>query len=365
MNSAVPFDRRQHQADIPAPQRRRFLAGLGATIVATAAPACCAEAQQVRAGGVPGENLIDVHHHLMLPQFVTTQRTLLRKVGADGGNVLDWKPSWSIETMDRNGVSAAILSISTPGSWTGDIHESRRLARAINEYSAELVRDHPGRFGFFATLPLPDTDGSLAELAYALDVLKADGVGVLTSYDMKWQGDPAFAPVFDELNRRKTIVYSHPTVADCCVNMMSGFAPATLEFMFDNARAIASHLHNGTFLRCPDIGFIFSHGGGALPMVAGRLSGNVAAARVAAGNPKNPMEELRKLNFDIASMANPISLAALLKFVPASQVLFGSDYPYVPLEATINGLRVSDLTAADSQAIRRGNAQRLLPRLRA
>lgn len=353
-----------HRHDIAAhATRRQVLGGLAAFGAAAAFPVARLAAQQ--APQAP-QNIVDVHHHVLPPQFIETQRELMRKVSADGGNVLQWTPAKSIEEMDKNGVASAILSISLPGSWTGKVEESRRLARQINEYSAVMVRDHPKRFGFFATVPLPDTEGSLKEIEYALDTLKADGIALLTSYDMKWPGDPAFAPVYDELNRRKATVYSHPTVADCCVNVLPGVTPAAVEFMFDTTRAITGLLTSGTFSQCPDIRFIFSHAGGTLPMVAGRIATIVANDKaIAARVPNGAMHEMKKLNFDTASMTNPVSFAALLKLVPAAQVLFGSDYPYVPIAATGRTLRGLGLAATDLDAIERSNAHRMFPHLKA
>jgi predicted TIM-barrel fold metal-dependent hydrolase len=339
--------------------RRQVLAGLAALGAAASLPFGPARAQ-----GAPG--IIDVHHHVLPPKYIEIQRELMRKVGADGGGVLEWTPAKSLEQMDKNGIATALLSVSLPGCWTGNVEESRGLARIINEYAATMVRDHRGRFGFFATIPLPDTEGSLREIEYALDVLKADGIGLLTSYDNKWPGDPAFAPVYDELNRRKATVYSHPTVAECCVNVLPGVQPAAIEFMFDTTRAITGLLTSGTFSRCPDIRFIFSHAGGTLPMVAGRIS-TIAAndKEIAARLPRGALYELQRLNFDIASMTNAASFAALLKLVPASQVLFGSDYPWVPIVATARQLRGLGLAEADLTAIERGNAIRMFPGLKA
>jgi len=310
-----------------------------------------------------GQGRVDVHHHFLFPEYIATQRPLMRKVASDNPHVLDWSPARSIEVMDRHGIATSILSISTPGSWTGDVAESRKLARATNEYAARLVKDFPGRFGFFATIPLPDREGSLREIEHALDVLGADGIALLTSYDMKWPGDPAFAPVYDELNRRKAIVYSHPTVADCCAGIMPGIVPAAIEFMFDTVRAITGLLFSGTFARCPDIRFIFSHAGGGLPMLAGRLAGVARNPAIAERLPQGPMAPLKRLHFDTASMANPIAFAALMQLVSARQVFFGTDYPYAPIEPAVNGLPTLGLAADDLAAIERGNAARMFPRL--
>ena len=149
--------------------------------------------------------LIDVHHHIVPPFYLAENRE--RIAGSRGGQIsaawLDWEPRKALDAMDQHGVATAVLSLSTPGVWFGDAEAARRTARQCNDYAADLARSHPRRFGLFSVLPLPDTDGSLREIEYALDVLKADGVGLLTSYGDKWLGDAAYQPVFEELNRRK------------------------------------------------------------------------------------------------------------------------------------------------------------------
>jgi 6-methylsalicylate decarboxylase len=306
--------------------------------------------------------IVDVHHHIMLPQFLTLQEERIKRTGYWGAKLTEWTPAWSIEEMDKNGAATSILSISAPGSWTGKVEESRRLARVLNEYKASLVRDFPGRFGFFATIPLPDIEGSLKEIDYAFNVLKADGVCLLTNYDGKYPGDPAFAPVYDELNRRKAIVYSHPAAVDCCVNIVPSVPMAILEFMFDNTRAIVSLLAGGTFTRCPDIRFIFSHCGGALPTIAGRI--NHWSGSLGQRAPNGALPELKKLNFDTASMNNPMTFGALLKLVPATQVFFGSDFPWGTMAATKNPLRGLGLSAEDVHSIEEGNARKMFARFK-
>jgi predicted TIM-barrel fold metal-dependent hydrolase len=310
---------------------------------------------------MPG--IVDVHHHIMLPEFLALQEDRIKRTGYWGAELTKWTPAWSIEEMDKNGAATSILSISAPGSWTGKVAESRKLARLLNDYKAQIVRDHPGRFGFFATIPLPDTEGSLAEIAYAFDVLKADGICLLTNYDGKYPGDPAFAPVYDELNRRKAVVYSHAAAVDCCVNIQSGVPMAILEFMFDNTRAIVSLLQSGTFTRCPDIRFIFSHCGGALPAVAGRIAG--WARSFADRAPQGALAEFRRLNFDTASMNNPMTFGALLKLVPSTQVMFGSDFPWNTMGASKEPLRALGLSGTDLHNIEEGNARRMFQRLKA
>jgi Amidohydrolase len=192
---------------------------------------------------------------------------------------------------------------------------------------AGLRRDHRGRFGHFAVLPLPDLDASLGELERAYGELAVDGIGLLTSYDDRWLGDPSFAPLFAELDRRGAVVYVHPTVAPCCANLQPELQPAFLEFPFDTTRTIASLLLSGRLSRYPHIRFIFSHGGGALPAVYSRLSAAALRPDVAERLPQGPLPELRKLYYDVASVTDRPSFTALADLIPFSQLLLGTDFP--------------------------------------
>jgi 6-methylsalicylate decarboxylase len=308
---------------------------------------------------------IDVHHHILPPSYV-------RSVG-DGrigplivaGRTPEWTPQHSIEAMDRNGIEKAITSISAPGLWFGDTHITQALTRECNDYAAAMCSDHPGRFGVFASLPLPDIDASLREIAYALDDLKADGIGLLTNYDGKYPGDPSFAPVFDELNRRKAVVYFHPTEAPCCHAHHLAIPAATLEFPFDTTKAVTSLLFGGTFARCRDIRFIFSHAGGTIPFLAERIARLEVRPEFRESVPDGVIFELKRLFFDTALSANQLAFSALLKLVASEQVLFGSDYPFAPeatMAATVKGLANLGLAPEVLHAIERGNALQLLKR---
>jgi predicted TIM-barrel fold metal-dependent hydrolase len=312
-------------------------------------------------GADANAGVIDVHHHLMPPKYLEVARAAILKVSAIP-QVVDWTIARSLEDMDQNGVRTAILSISTPGVMFGSVEASRRLARECNEYAAKMVSDYPGRFGFFAAVPLPYQDGSLREIEYALDTLHADGAGLLSNYEGKYLGDAAFAAVFEELQRRKAIVYSHPTFLSCCMDVVTGVHVSTEEFGFDTTRTISSLLYSGTLSRCPDIRFIFSHGGGTLPFLAGRIGG--ASNRASSLIPHGADYEFRKLHFDTASVTNAPAMAAVLKLVPARQVMFGTDYPWRGAGGSLHELRSLGLSEGDSQAIEHQSALALFPRLR-
>ncbi len=303
--------------------------------------------------------IVDVHHHLAPPAYIAD--LIRRKAGMPP--TLEWTPEKSLADMDAAGVSTAMLSITTPGVWFGDAAAATALARVCNEYGAKLTADNPRRFGTFAALPLPDIDASLREIEYALDTLKADGIGLYTSYGNKWLGDPAFAPVMDELNRRKAVVYTHPTDPSCCVNLIAGVPAPIIEYGTDTSRTIASLLFTGTASRCPNIKFIFSHGGGTMPFLIERyvrlaLLNKAAAAKT----PEGVMPLLRKFHYDTAQVANPAAMAALTKVVPTSQIVFGTDFPFRTSLDHVNGLK-QIFDAADLQKIGSDNARALLPRL--
>jgi len=308
---------------------------------------------------------IDTHHHPYPPVYIKkTGDALKHTAHAFYDRLMAWHPTQAIETMDKNGIAVSVLSVGTPSVWLGDAQASRVFAREVNEAAAKMQQDHKGRFGHFAALPLPDTDGSLQEIEYAFDELGADGIALTTNYLDKYPGDPAFAPVFDELDRRKAVVYFHPTAASFAFNVIPDIPPPTLELPFDTTRAIVSLLFGGTFHRCPNIKWIFSHGGGALAMIASRLAG-LAKNRpeLNARVPNGVMQELGKLYVDVIGVTTPGAMRAVLDIVPLSHLLFGSDYPFWAPEITIKGLAGLKLSASDLAAIERDNALALLPNL--
>ncbi len=269
-----------------------------------------------------------------------------------------------LEQMEMGGVATSIFSVSDPGVWFGDVAQARALAREANDFGARVVHDRPGRFGMFAVLPLPDVEGALREVAYAFDTLKADGIGVLSSYQGKYLGDPAFTPLLEELNRRKAVVFCHPFCAACAVQeTLSDSQNRGVEFVFDTTRTILSLLQTGAVARFPDIRFIWSHGGGTVPFITSRLQG-VGQKLL----PKGVMYELQKFYYDTAQAFNPYTLPSFRKMVPTSHILFGTDFPLGGGAAAIVAKGVSDnggFTPAELRQIDRDNALELLPRLKA
>lgn len=299
---------------------------------------------------------IDVHQHIVPPAYVAAARAAGRIADlSDRAAVLEWQPQRSLERMDQLGVEKAFTSISTPGVTLGDVAAARRLARECNEYAANMARTYPGRFGSFASLPLTDVPGSLTELAYAFDELGAEGVVLLSVYGDRWVGDAAFAPVMDELNRRQAVVFVHPSVADCCRGLIPDVHPGLIEYPLDTNRAIVSLLVGGTFTRCPDIRFIFPHGGGAMPMLADRVARQTGTrTELNLGAP--PLDILKRQYYDVALSVSAPTLAAILAFADPARILFGSDFPFVEMGYTTDGLRNAGLPAERLAAIERDNA---------
>ncbi len=308
---------------------------------------------------------IDTHHHIYPPYYVKTEEARLKiTTHALFPKVLAWTPQLAVDAMDRNGIATSILSVSSPGVWFGDDAAARTLSRECNEFAANMMRDFPGRFGSFAMLPLPDVEGSLREIEYAFDVLKADGIALMSNANDMWPGDPKFAPVFDELNRRKAVVYFHPTAASFLEGVIPGVPSPTIEFPFDTTRAIVSLLFSGTLIRCPDIKFIFSHGGGALPMLAGRIVGLVGNRKdLAEKLPDGVMPLFRKLFLDVVGVYSRSCFESVRDVVGTSQLLFGSDFPFWAPETAVKGISDLKLETTDAAAVERGNALKLFPRL--
>jgi 6-methylsalicylate decarboxylase len=340
--------------------RRQWLTGITAVAAGASVPIEDVIAQSRTAP----PHRIDVHHHY-------------------SG---DWNVARTLEGMDQNKIAVAVLS--RPGIPVSEPEKARKQARETNERGAQLVHDHPTRFGLFATVPIFDVEGSLREVAYAYDALKADGVCLVTSYSYpgggtKWVGDPVFSPVFAELNRRKAVVFIHPTtppyfnedfrLVAASKRGESGVNETALENQFDTPRGVVSLIINGTIMRSPDIRFVFCHGGGGLLPLHERLNHLLGEDRTGRTDgsyhseyiPNGFDNELRKLHFDVVRVANPANLALMTALLPAEHILFGSDYPPVPISETANQMASLRLDAKVIRPIERDNALALFPRLRA
>lgn len=346
--------------------RRQFLhTGL------LAAAAVLTEKSAMGAGLKMPEGTIDVHHHFFPAVFDESNRRFLTAVyGAVPDYVQNWSPEHDLEIMDRNGIAKAVLCTSarTLGK---DITAStfRDQARQANDFGARMVQDHPKRYAQFGFMPMPDVEGTLREIEYCLDTLKAPGIGLMTSYGNRWQGHPDFVPVLEELNRRKAVVFCHPLPAACCTNLMPETASREsqlVEFPYDTGRAVVSLLMSGSFVKYRDIQWIWSHCGDTVPVLEGRMKNVLAGMnqeQVAKFAPHGLDYELQRMFYDSADAAYAPSMAAFRAYIPPTQLMFGTDFPYVPVDLNVREIYARHLPAADFSAMSRRNAIRLMPSL--
>ena len=350
----------------PSMTRRSWMYGVGcAGLLALGGDSLSAATPQPR-------GIIDVHNHYAPPEFLQFYKdhkvTPLPNVG--------WGLQRQLHDMDVGGVAVAMLSSFTPYD-VGTVAERRALSRSLNEYGADLVRQHPKRFGLLATIPLPDVEGCMAEIAYALDHLHADGVMVYTSAGDRWIGHPDFDAIHREWDRRHAVVLLHPSAPTCCRGLVPGVPDAIIELPTDTTRAIASLVFGGVTQRYRNIRFVVSHGGGTMPFLIERfLSGSSAefVPGVVTQGAKMPLKvppggtlnELRRMYYDTATISNPVAMRALKTVVTPSQIVFGTDFWYVTAEYTARSLRDGQVfTQEELRQITYLNAQGLFPRLKA
>ena len=311
---------------------------------------------------------IDVHHHVIPDTYLEA----MNRAGVDQPIPGVAYPRWSVEEdldlMDRHGIQTAVVSITAPGVAFADGPEAARVARATNEAMARLISDHPGRYGAFALVPLPDVDAALREIDYALDVLGLDGVGLFTNHRGTYLGDAAFDRLFAALAERDALIHVHPAAPAATDQPGFGLPPSLYEFTFDTTRMVANLLYSGTLDRHPGLRIILSHAGGAVPFLAKRLTyAATINPRLHDRQPRDLLASLRNLYYDTAMAANRPALAALTELVDTDHILFGTDYPFMPESTTAETVaEVRAFFGADTDLvldIERNNAAALLPRL--
>jgi predicted TIM-barrel fold metal-dependent hydrolase len=308
---------------------------------------------------------IDIHHHVVPVEYVKA----LQGIGiTTSGSVPfpKWSQNQSLGIMDQNDIAAAITSISSPGVYFGNPSFARELARRCNEFSAGLVQANPERFGFFATLPLPDGGASVFEAVYALDTLAADGVVLLASNGDKYLGHPDFNELMEELNRRKAVVFVHPNLHSSSAALNLDIPAFYIEFLFDTTRAITNLIFSGTAERYPEIRWIFAHAGGTVPYITWRLSLGDFDPKILERAPRGVLAYLKSFYYDTGLSTSPYALRALFELVPPTQILFGSDFPFAPAPLVVK--EVNDLQAIQflddnsRNMVDRTNALGLFPR---
>jgi len=306
---------------------------------------------------------IDVHQHVVPPFWA---HALPTHGGDPSGTVIpQWSPDSAIDFMDSQQVATGILSLTAPSVIGWDKSERRRMARRVNEYTADLVTKRPDRFGNFATLPLPDAEGALWELEHALDALRADGVILLTNYAGKYLGEAAFEPIWSELHRRHAVVFVHPGQPP--LPTAAGVPGPLVDYPFDTTRAAVQLVLNGIVDRYPGARIILAHAGGFLPYASHRFAELARVFRPAAAKPAEILGAFQRFYFDTALSSGPAALPSLKAFAGSGHMVFGSDFPYAPAGIGASFTAKLDagngLTAEEHRAINHGNACTLFPRL--
>lgn len=309
---------------------------------------------------------VDIHHHVIPDSYLLAMDRARVDEPIAGVAYPTWDVAEDLEVMDRQGIQTAIVSITAPGVGFATGADAARVARETNESLAQLVDDHPTRFGAFAVMPLPDVDAALREIDYALDVLGLDGIGLFTNHGGTYLGDPAFDRIFARLAESDALVHIHPAVPPATDQPGFGLPPSLYEFTFDTTRMVANLLYSGTLDRHSNLRVIISHAGGAVPYLAQRLTyAATINPNLAPRNPEDLMGSLRRLYYDTAMSANPHTLSALSSLIAPDHILFGSDYPFMPESTTAETVEgVTDFfDPSDLQLVERDNAFSLLPRL--
>jgi predicted TIM-barrel fold metal-dependent hydrolase len=303
---------------------------------------------------------IDVHAHY-IPQGYRDALVQHGHTQPDGfPQIPEWSADEHVAAMDRLGIATSLLSISSPGVHLADIGATRDLAREVNEDGRRAVVDHPGRFGLFASLPLPDVDAAIAEIAHCCDHLDVAGFTALTNISGTYLGDPVFRPVFRELDRRGARLFIHPTSPACWEHTSLGRPRPMLEFMFDTTRAVVDLVLNGTVATHPRIEFIVPHAGATLPMVADRIS--VFSLFLGVDPAVDVFRDLGRLHFDLAGYPIPRQLDALLTLTTLDHLHYGSDYPFTPEFAVAKAIERLAEVGSVFDALH-ANSERLLPAL--
>jgi predicted TIM-barrel fold metal-dependent hydrolase len=302
---------------------------------------------------------IDTHHHFFPKAYTDTVGMEMLASVMPNGKAPTWSVDIALKMMDENGIQEGILSVSSGPA----LPDAAQLLRRCNDSAADLRKRYPGRFGSFASLPLPDIDAALREIEYSLDVLKADGVILFTNYEGRYLGDPLFEPILSELNRRGAVVFIHPNETPYD---NPGVAPASvLEFPFDTTRTATSLIISGAMHRHRKVRFILSHGGGTLPFLAPRIALSISMMPGVVEKYGDPMAAMRSFYYDTALAAGAPTLAALAQITDADHILFGTDFPFAPLTAIKDFGKVLDriqVPGIDMKAVYRGNAASLLGR---
>ncbi len=304
---------------------------------------------------------IDVHTHMIPPFWADA---LAAKIGKPMWGTPDWSLDSAVSVMDHLETQWAMISLAAPSvaGWEGD--ERIDMARRVNDFGVGLLKQKPDRLGYLATVPLPDVQGALAEIGRAFDELGTDGVLLLSNYNGTYLGDDSFTPIWDELERRKAVVFIHPSNPQ--LEPLPGLPQPILDFPMDTTRTALHMVTSGVLQRCPSVKVILSHAGGFLPYAATRFAVLLHAYALKDKSEDELAAQFRKFYFDTALSA-PDGMPSLMAFADPQRILFGADNPYISLDVqrrfTGELDKYDGFAPTQLEAINYLNAEALFPRL--
>lgn len=288
--------------------------------------------------------LVDVHAHFVTDSYIAAGQAagIISPDGMPGW--ASWSVEEHLELMERGGIEKSYLSISSPGVHFGNDAAARALAREVNEFGANLRAERPNTFGHFASLPLPDVEGSLVEAAYALDTLGSDGVAIETNAHGVYLGDQANEPLWSELDRRGALVFVHPTSAPHIEDVSLGRPRPLMEFLFDTARAASELVFARVLLRYPNIRWVLTHTAGVLPLLVDRMDTFRPVLMPEFAEDPSVREQLKSVWFDMAGTPFPRQVPAFEAAFGTDHLVYGSDYCWTPLAGALD--QIADVDAA-------------------
>ena len=321
----------------------------------------------VRKGEHPGRSrspLVDVHAHFLTGEYVDAATA----AGIEHPDGMPLWPSWSVEQqlslMQDNGIGHAILSVSSPGVSFAGAANAAALARHVNDFAARTVAEHPERFSFFASLPLPDVDAAISEAIRAMDRDGAVGAVILSNSGGRYLGDSSLDPLWECLDKRQSIVFIHPTSPPDADAVSLGRPAPMIEFMFETTRTITDLIFASVLSRYPHIRFLIPHCGAALPLLAARIELFRSLWPAPNGDAPGPLTtdaQLRRMWFDTAGHPLPTHAGVLRGPVGVERILYGSDYCWTPAFGVARQIAALDADPEiDWRAVTAANTEQFL-----
>ncbi|MDE6650438.1 MAG: amidohydrolase family protein [Muribaculaceae bacterium] len=310
---------------------------------------------------------IDVHSHIVTDEYLKylADNSALME---DGYPLPSWDERAHIAFMDSAGIERSVLTLSSPQPWFGNLKESRKVIRSVNERMAKAKHDNPHRFLWCAALPQPSIDASIEEAVYALDTLGADGVKLATSVDGVYLGDSIYDPLMKVLDEHEAVVILHPVKPNPVnENTFTGGPIFVYEYPAETTRSVLNMVAHNVMTRYPNIKVVVPHTGSFLPYAVPRLKGGYPLLlQHGLTEPIDIEGNLSRLYYDLAGGPSTEAIRMLLTVTTPDHIMFGTDYPFVPtpilekVAAKVRNEILQDTELAEhADDILRNNALRL------